>query len=225
MIKAVFVDVDNTLLDFDKCAEYAARNAFSDFGLPFGPEVTERFHEINEGLWREVEKGTISRDALFDVRWARILSALGIEFDGHVLEKRFFSYITEAAEPVDGANELLEYLANKYTVCITSNAGFAQQKKRLARAEMLKYVDKLFISEKIGFAKPERGFFDGCFAELSDVLPCETVIIGDSPTADIKGGSSYGIKTIWYNHGKMAETGGIHADFTVDSLDKIKDII
>lgn len=35
MIKAVFIDIDDTLLDFGKCAKYAMAESFKDFGLKF----------------------------------------------------------------------------------------------------------------------------------------------------------------------------------------------
>lgn len=225
MIKVVFIDVDNTLLDFDKCAELSIIKAFEDFALPFNHAVVDAFHEINEGLWKEIEKGTLSRAELFDVRWNRILSRLGIDFDGHVLEKRFFSYLTSAAVPVDGAVEMVRYLAGKYTVCVTSNAGHNQQVTRLESAGMLKYIKHVFVSEKIGFAKPDKSFFDACFKELEGVAPEETIIIGDSMTADVEGGKKYGIKTCWYNHKKLKHPENSDADYIIDCLGDIKGIL
>lgn len=225
MIKIVFIDVDNTLLDFDKCAELSIKQAFADFGLSFSNEVVEAFHKINEGLWHEIEKGKITRAELFDVRWNKILEYLGIKFDGHVLEKRFFSYLTKAAVPVDHALETLRYLSEKYIICITSNAGHDQQTKRLESVGMLGYIDKVFVSERIGFAKPDKSFFDACFREIDGVLPEETIIIGDSLTADVEGGKKYGMKTCWYNHKKIEHPQNSNADYIVDFLPDIKNFL
>lgn len=225
MIKAVFVDVDGTILDFDKCADEAMRRTFADFSLPFCAEVVKSFHEINDSLWKSVERGEIPKSEVFERRWKETLAVLEIDFDFTVVEKKFFGYISEIAEPFDGACELLKYLSEKYTVCIASNAGFSQQRKRLTMAGMFEYVDFLFTSEKIGAEKPEKAFFDACFAELDGVLPRETVIIGDSQTADILGGKNCGIKTIWFNPRKKEPICGISADFEVDSLDKIRTIL
>ena len=52
---------------------------------------------------------------------------------------------------------------------------------------MLKYFTHCFVSERMGMEKPAREFFEGCFAALPGILPEETMIIGDSLTADIAG--------------------------------------
>ncbi len=225
MIKVVFIDIDNTLLDFDKCAELSIKKAFENFSLSYNSGVVDTFHQINEGLWKEIEKGTLSRAELFDVRWNKILARLGIDFDGHVLEKSFFSYLTRAAVPVDGAREVVEYLSGKYIVCVTSNAGHNQQITRLESAGMLKYIKYVFVSENIGFAKPDKCFFDACFAELDGVAPEETIIIGDSMTADVEGGKKYGLKTCWYNHKKIDTPECLSADYIINFLGDIKNIL
>ena len=49
--------------------------------------------------------------------------------------------------------KMLEYLASKYTVYAASNAPYEQQINRLKKSGMLKYITKVFASEKIGFSK------------------------------------------------------------------------
>ena len=51
------------------------------------------------------------------------------------------------------------------------------------------------------------------------------MIIGDSLSADINGGVAYGIKTLWFNYDKASVPHHVKADFIVNSLDEIKNIL
>ena len=69
MIKIILLDVDNTLLDFNKCAEYAMRAACKKMGVEFFGGMTVVFHEINNRLWLGIEKGEITKAQLHRNRW------------------------------------------------------------------------------------------------------------------------------------------------------------
>ena len=220
-IKAVFIDIDNTLLDFNKCALWSMQKAFNDYGLSFENSMFDTFNIINNRLWLRIEKGELTKEELYACRWNMIFALIRIDVDGVEFENVFYSYLTESAEPVDGALDLLKYLHGKYLVCAASNASYAQQIKRLNNAGMTEYLDRIFISEQIGFSKPQKEFFERCFEKISPIVPPETVMIGDSLTADIEGGASFGMKTCWYNHNLTNESSDL-PDFTVCSLSEIK---
>ena len=220
-IKAVFIDIDNTLLDFNKCALWSMQKAFNDYGLSFENSMFDTFNMINNRLWLRIEKGELTKEELYACRWNMIFALIGIDVDGVEFENVFYSYLTESAELVDGALDLLKYLHGKYLVCAASNASYAQQIKRLNNAGMTEYLDRIFISEQIGFSKPQKEFFERCFEKISPIVPSETVMIGDSLPADIEGGASFGMKTCRYNHNLTNESSDL-PDFTVCSLSEIK---
>ena len=101
------------------------------------------------------------------------------------------------AKEVDGAYDLLQYLSNKYEVFLTSNAPYDQQWNRLKIADMLKYVKKIYASEKIGCAKPNKRFFNYCINDIGITDKNEIIIIGDSYSADVQGGINSQIETSW----------------------------
>ena len=223
-IRAVLLDVDNTLLDFDKCAAAVIRTLFVEEGLPFSDGTLAVFHRINNALWKEIEQGTLTRDRLHQIRWVRIFEQLGLQQDGHAFEKRFVQGLAESHEPVEGAPALLRYLAGRYTLCIASHSTYAQQHRRLELAGMLPFVQHLFVSETIGAPKPSRAFFTHCLDQLS--LPAgEVFLIGDSLTADIQGGTACGIPTCWFNPRCAELPPAFHPDFVVNSLQEIERIL
>ncbi len=223
-IRVVFLDIDNTLLDFDACSRISMEKSFAECGLPFESTMYGTFQQVNNGLWRRIEQGTLTRSELHATRWSLVLQELGLTGDGPAVETQFLQHLATEAIPVEGSYELLPYLYSKYTVCIASNAPYDQQVKRLTTVDMLRYFHKAFISERLGAAKPSRSYFDACFAQLPNITPEQCIIIGDSLTADIGGGKAYGLHTCWYDHHKTGAK-SYEADYTVTGLLEIKKIL
>ncbi|MBQ3168751.1 MAG: HAD family hydrolase [Clostridia bacterium] len=61
--------------------------------------------------------------------------------------------------------------------------------------------------------------------EITDVLPEEFIMIGDSPTSDIMGAGNAGMKTIYFDRHKKGLGGNIRADYTVHALEEIFSIL
>lgn len=230
-IRVLFLDIDNTLLDFDAAAEWAMSECFSNAGLEYKPEMFDVFTEENNKIWQRIERKELSMDDLPYVRWQAITAKLGLKADGVAMEMEFRDLLKLSAVPIAGANEILAYLSERgYCLCAASNGPYNQQITRLKKADMLKYFTHCFISESIGADKPSEQFFDGCMKTLSEIHPEECMMIGDSLTADITGGRAYGMATCWYvpskekylvekNKEKKA------ADYIIHDLMELKDIL
>ena len=72
-IKVLFLDIDNTLLDFDAGAAWAMNLCFKKAGLEYRPEMFAVFKEENNKIWRRIELGKLTMDDLFYVRWQTVL--------------------------------------------------------------------------------------------------------------------------------------------------------
>ncbi len=225
MIKAVLIDIDNTLLDFVKCSREAMVVAAETFGINFPENYFEIFTEINDGLWDKIEKGELTRKELLRIRWKLIFEEMGIAADGSLFDEEFRSNIKKSAIEVDGAKDLLQYLSGKYYVCVASNSAYEQQKERLRKGEMLPFVREIFTSEEIGFTKPKREFFEYCKNELPQFEKEEIIVIGDSVTADIEGAKNFGFRTCWFNYKKIPDAKCEKADYIVNELSEIRNIL
>ena len=51
----------------------------------------------------------------------------------------------------------------------------------------------------MGFNKPDRRFFDACFAAIPGFDPAAALMVGDSLTSDIRGGRDAGLRTCWFD--------------------------
>lgn len=124
----IFIDVDNTILDFDKCANQSITEACDFFGIPKAQELCKIFHPYNLSLWQQLERKELTLDGLLEKRFNTLFDMLGIRADGHAFEDYFHKGLASAAVAVDGAKDLLEYLSSKYDLYVASNAPLSQQK-------------------------------------------------------------------------------------------------
>lgn len=231
MIKVVFMDIDDTIFDFSAFVKKAMKDGFEKYGLlPYTDEMFCVFHEINNKLWRSIEQGELTLPELRNIRWNMIFKEIGISFDGRLFEEYFCKELFQSAIFEPHAPELIRYLNGKYMLCIASNGPYEQQMNRLKVGGIDSFFFHAFISSAIGAKKPNREFFDYCFQKLrnsgyEDLMPEETIMIGDSLTSDIAGGSNYGMKTCYYTRGQKCEPNYGQADYIVSDLSDIMKIL
>ena len=225
MIKAVLLDVDNTLLDFNKSANETIKSAFAELGLTYSGGVFDVFLRTNDELWRKIEEKEITRAELHRDRWNIIFNRLGLNADGTEMERLFLSRLENYAIPVNGALDTVKYLSGKYKLYTASNAPYAQQVKRLTLSGILPFIEKILNFEDQGINKPQKRFFEECLKAMSPATKEEVAMIGDSLSADMQGGKSVGITTVWFNRGGSANLPIGLCDYTVKSLAEIKAIL
>ena len=224
-VKAVLIDIDNTILDFDKCSEESIKQCAEHFGITLPENYFAVFSECNDKLWHLLEEGIITKQDIYDRRWVEIFKRLGIDADGVSFDNLFREKIREIAIPVEGADELLRYLSEKYPVYCASNASRERQEHRLSVCGLGKYLSGIFTSEDIGFQKPAKEFFFACHSALYPVKASEIVMIGDSVNADIIGAKNFGMKAIWFNYRNEAYSDYNFTDYTVNSIKEIMNIL
>ena len=78
----------------------------------------------------------------------------------------------------------------------------------------------IFVSEEIGFSKPNKEFFEYIEEHIEGFNKKEAIVIGDSLTSDIKGAINYGIDTCWFN--PNGKTSDLKITFTIKSIDEVK---
>lgn len=224
-IKAVLIDIDNTLLDFNKSALVAMNNAAEAHSIIFPDGYFDVFLKVNDELWTELQSGSITKADIYKRRWRKIFDELGISADSDEFEEDFRKEMRTTAKTVEGAEDLLRYLSEKYPVYAASNASKNQQEIRLEKAGFAKYLSGIFVSDDIGFQKPAKEFFYACCQKLYPVMPSEIVMIGDSVDADIIGAKNFGLKSIWFNFYGKSYTDYSFTDEYVNSLPDIKNIL
>lgn len=224
MIKHVFLDLDDTILDFHKAEDAAIEKTMGAFSISPTAENKSLYSRINKECWEALERGELTRAELRFLRFERFFEAVGAS-GAERAPAVYENYLSQGHYFVPGAETLLESLYPKYALYLATNGIAAVQAGRVASAGIEKYFKARFVSEEIGYNKPSIEYFEACFAKIENFKKEETVIVGDSLTSDIKGGRAAGIKTVWFNpHGQSASA-ELAPDATISALSELCDIL
>lgn len=222
-IRFVFIDIDDTLIDFSACARHSLEQAVCRQGWEWSEETFSRFQEVNHRYWSDHEKGLISQDDLRVERFCALFSLS--RKDATQFEGCFQEGLATSAFLMEGAKECAEYLSAKYPFFAATNAVAATQRNRMALAGLTPYFTDLFISGDLGASKPSKAFFDAAFARIPHLNPADGIIIGDSLTSDIAGGQAAGMQTCWFNPKGRALPEGYRCDLQLSHLSQISQIL
>lgn len=222
---SVLLDLDDTLLDFHKAEAIALSRALREIDIEPKKETLELYSEINKQQWHRLELGLASREEILLKRFQILFEGLGLRRSAEQARDLYEDYLCEGHFFIDGAPELLETLCPRYNLYLVSNGTGKVQAGRMRSADIVKYFKEIFVSEEIGFNKPEREYFMRCFERIEGFEPERAVIVGDSLSSDVLGGINAGIKTIWFNPKHLTAREDIVPDYELDSLCILPDML
>jgi putative hydrolase of the HAD superfamily len=160
----------------------------------------------------------LRRQALYDVQvhcgYSEALAREGAEsaFDA-------FLAVRHQVEPYEKALEMLEHLAQHYTLGALTNGN-----ADVFKVDIGEYFDFAFSAEQIGASKPLPDLFHAGMRETG-AAGHEIVHVGDNPEHDVLGAKRVGMRTVWMNMACAPWPGGAPADEEVRSLDEIPSAI
>ncbi|MFJ8528858.1 YjjG family noncanonical pyrimidine nucleotidase [Bacillus sp. NPDC094106] len=223
--KTLLFDVDDTLLDFKKAEKKALRKLFEVGNIPLTTEIEAHYKKINKGLWKSFEEGEIDRDEVVNTRFSILFQEYGQEVDGPLFEKNYRSYLEEGNQLIHGAFEFIQNIQAQYDLYIVTNGVSKTQDKRLRNSGLHSLFKGIFVSEDTGFQKPMKEYFDYVFERIPNFSVEEGLIIGDSLSADIKGGQLAGLDTCWFNPEKKLNDSGIVPTYEIQTFDELYEIL
>ncbi len=224
-MKTILIDIDDTIFDFKACAKATIDKASKEYNFIFTKDMFLYYLSVNAKLWKQYESGLITKNTIFEERFKTVFDTFNIDIDGIEFEDKFQKFFQNECIFINGAEKMLKYLSSKYDLYAASNSLYESQKSRLTKAGIIKYFKGLFISDKIGFQKPQKEFFEYCFKNIPDFNKEETIIIGDSLSSDIQGANNSGIKCCWFCSSDNQECKYLKYDYKITSLVQIKDIL
>lgn len=225
VIKNVLLDLDDTLLDFKRAEAEAIRRTLAEIGIEPTDENVALYSRINRSCWAKLETGEYTREEVLHNRFDMLFAALGVTGDSHLTQRMYETRLSYGAYYLEGAEELLDELFGKYRLYLATNGIVNVQTRRIKDSGIGKYFDGIFVSEKIGYNKPDKRFFDAAFSEIPDFYLCETVIVGDTLTSDIQGGINAGIKTVYFNKNGRKNDTGITPHYEITSLGELPQLL
>ena len=216
--KFLLFDLDHTLFDFDTAEDVALTQLLKEEGVEDVQSYKDYYVPMNKALWKDLEQKKITKQELVNTRFSRLFEHFGVEKDGSYLANRYQFYLSQQGQIFSGAMELLDTLIDRgYEVYAATNGITSIQTGRLTKSGLASYFNHVFISEQLGTQKPDALFYEKIGQQISEFFKENTVMIGDSLTADIQGGNNSGIDTIWYNPHHLENKTGAQPTYEVHS--------
>jgi len=212
MIKAVILDIDNTLMDFmrmKRAAVDAAVDAMIDAGLPMHKEqLREKIFEI---YWKE----GIEDQNIFD----KVLMKEFGKVDPKILAAGIIGY----KRAKEGHMTLYPHVKMALTDLLKMGVGVVSDAPRLSvwmrivGLGLHHYFEHVVTFEDTGEKKPSPKPFKKVLS-LMEVEPAAAIMVGDWAERDIKGAKALGMRTAWAKYGNEFDTPVSGADFELNDI-------
>lgn len=201
-VRAVCLDVDDTLVDFGGAALAALKHVL---GAPTDAtlwnELTE--HHYGRYLTGEINFATMQLDRL-----AGLYTATGRAVPTNLVEvdaKRLVE-LRARLRLFDDVRDCLDALrADGLALAVVSNSDGPHQRAKLAAVGLAGAFDAVVVSGEVGVAKPAPAIFLRACAELG-IRPAEAAHVGDKLDTDARGAHDAGLHGVWLDR---AGVGGV----------------
>jgi len=219
-------DLDHTLLDFDAAEDIALTHLLKEEGIEDIQVYKDYYVPMNKALWKNLEQKKISKQELVNTRFSRLFAHFGVEKDGAYLAERYQFFLSKQGQTFPGVEDLLKNLIHQgYELYAATNGITFIQTGRLEQSGIATFFKEIFISEQLHTQKPDAAFYEKIGARIPNFNKNQTLMIGDSLSADIQGGNNAGIDTIWYNPHHLENKTQAQPTYVVDSYKALLELL
>jgi 2-haloalkanoic acid dehalogenase type II len=204
-IRAIFFDLDDTLLDdtisSERSAEAVARELAGDRGIQ-PADLARAYLDAAIDFWETLEPGSPkpASGAIRPSIWRKALASQGID-DADLalrLARRYDRDRLERVELFPDTVPVLRKLHGRYKLAIITN-GFAEtHDAKIARLELARFFDNVILAGELELVKPDPAVFRHAM-DAAGVGPQESVMVGDRFERDVTGAHAAGMRAIWVN--------------------------
>lgn len=194
----VWLDLDDTLIDFKANSAEALRLTYGHFNLqryfPTLEEWAESYMKHNHALWDRYNRAEITQEYLRVHRFldpmAERMDITEEEFAGMAaqMDSKYLDFLAAQKKLMDGAMELVDTLrAYGYRIGVLSNGFSDVQHRKIRTAGLEGKIDLTVLSDDIGINKPDFRLYRHAMELAGDTDPGHHLMIGDNPSTDIAG--------------------------------------
>ena len=191
MLRALFFDLDNTLLDRATVFKRYAVSQLERLSIP---------HDSREMVFNKLVACDRAHQHCELLDYAEHM-ATGVPELGMGMQAFYAEYIPgllAAIQPEAEVCGMLNRLSRTWKIAVVTNGGSERQREKLQRTGIEKCVapDAIFVSGEIGAPKPKPLIFSRALA-WAECEAVEALFIGDDPERDVGGASALGMATCW----------------------------
>jgi putative hydrolase of the HAD superfamily len=200
-VKAVFFDLDGTLVDHVLAEKRAAQIFYEKHRSSLRPPTYETFvREWETASEKHMEQFLCGNIGFQEQRQRRIRDVVLQPVSPEEADHIFADYL-EAYEAnwtiFPEVRDVLATLRHRgVRMGVITNGDAAQQKRKLETTDLSRFFEHAFISGKLGFSKPDSMIFQNA-AEGMGCKVEECIHIGDSFGNDVNGALAAGMRAVW----------------------------
>lgn len=222
MYRYLLFDIDDTLLNFQSAQIHAFKKLLTHHHINFSHDLYKTYQDINDTLWHAYEKGTYKKDAVLTERFEQFFKTLNLTVNGQECDDLYRDQLVTGNQLFPDTLSVVQHFSKTHQLAIVTNGVAQTQLARLHNNQLFDYfAPHIFISDTVGFQKPDKRFFEHVFSHMSITDPKEVLIIGDSLHADIYGGNAFGIDTCWVQRPQTAQHVDITPTYTISNLESL----
>lgn len=219
-MKYLLFDADETIWHFKATEKIGLSAVYKKYGLPDTEETTAEYMVGNLSCWSDYEKGLINLNELEVLRWKLFFSRIGKNYSAEEAASFFGDVLSHNGILLYGAKEFLESISS-YDKALVTNGISRIQRARIKDTGLDKYFNKIFISDEIGYRKPQKELFDYVLKDINKNKE-DCIMIGDSEKSDIKGAINAGLESIYISF--KGEKSSL-ATYSVSSYEELRALI
>lgn len=228
MIKYVFFDLDETIIDIKYAQNMAIVSLYKNFGFDKETDVNSFarvWDDLTELHYADYTRKKISYEEQRKRRIVDLFEVFDIELT--MLPLDVYDIYLKDFESFwicfDDVKETLETLKkNNYKLGIISNGDYNQQVQKLKNTGIFKYFDYVNTSSQFNFSKPNPKLFENIFSAYSIPLD-EVCYVGDSYNNDYLPCKELRVKALLLN--RTGEKSKYKSITQISSLTEILDNI
>lgn len=218
-------DADDTIFDFARNGQRAFTMLCAKYQLPCTEESREIYESFNQPLWHELEKGTITKEFLKVERFRRFLDYYHRTEDVAAVSRDFLTFLGTGSFLMPHAEEVCRILAENHKLYILTNSVASVHTDRMRQSLISPYIEASFISESIGYEKPNPYYFDHVLSRIPGITRENCLLIGDSLSSDIQGGINSSLPVCWYNPARREAPESLAIDYTISDLMELPNLV
>lgn len=241
MLKALFLDMDETLCDTGLANQQARELMGVALDELYGPELdgqavaeayvagiyrqwSDRQRERYMPIIKQQSEGAFRLQLILD-----LLADEGVddvsEAVAQTLQDNFDRNRLEAFDFYPGIAEFLAEAREYFTLVVITNGPEFSQVPKIEAVNLVEHVDHIIIGGQEPEEKPARSIFDKAL-KLANCEAHEAIHVGDSLAADIAGAHNSSITSVWIQHQQPLDAElGIDPHHTLLHPSEIPDLI
>ena len=190
----VFFDIDYCLLDTPTSERRIIKELYAQQGQIVDDAVGDQYRQINKELWVYLDRGEITREQLYVMRFTRLFAIHPFFKPAEEVAPWFLDQLARAHDAQAGAEHLLQRLRGSGVRIFTASNGVGSvMNGRVEMAGLSKYLTECFAADEIGAMKPSHQYFDYIFKHSGETDLSKTLMVGDNPVTDVNGAVDYGM--------------------------------